>query len=125
MDRNRATLETEQQTASIVLEGGPAEGGDHGEAERDSGEGSRSQPQLHNSTATSRCSDHIETNSTRISGEGTQAIVFLKTLGCCQYTANVEKNEMLESSASQTLIFIAIICNAVKVQILVCRSGLG
>ena len=67
----------------------------------------------------------VETNSTRMSGEGTQAIVFLKTLGCCQYTANVEKNEMLESSASQTLIFIAIICNAVKVQILVCRSELG
>ena len=67
----------------------------------------------------------VETNSIRISGEGTQAIVFLKTLGCCQYTANVEKNEMLESSASQTLIFIALICNAVRVQILACRSELG
>lgn len=58
MDQNRATLEAEQQTASIVLEGGPAEGGDHEEAERDSGEGGRSQPQLHNSAAASRCSDH-------------------------------------------------------------------
>ena len=58
MGWNRVALEAEQQTATIVLEGGPAEGGGHGEAERDSGEGGRSQPQLHNSTETSRCSDH-------------------------------------------------------------------
>ena len=67
----------------------------------------------------------LETNSVRISGEGTQAVVFLEALRCCQYIANVEKNEMLESRASQTLILYQSSGNAVKVQILVCRSELG
>lgn len=125
MDWSWAALEAEQRTAMIVLKGGWQRLGATGRMGETAARAAGLNPSCTLELQHPDAQATPETNSIRISGDGSQASIFLKTLSRCQRTAEAEKMRRWRAGLLKLSCSYELSGDVVKVQILACRSGLG